>query len=258
MPRHVSLQMRSKIKQTKLIVASHLPSAFPTLGKPFQEIMRISDSKVLTNMAVISHVEGLKSELESWSEYGAFWSGFPWHERIKTVGLLHYRCMLDLEGGNLNYSVLPLTQRNHFFMRQLQFLRRVPIDSILVSQPLVFDFSNWSQFIACAGQTRNLESLFSLTCKEFDLLVGGVDSEDHLKSTNHFYSRNMFIAPINFAADWWVISRRLADFLDSRQPKDVDPRWAAYILERLFSVYVDKTRSIKQGTFIANPIVFFK
>lgn len=247
-----------KNKRTSLLVASHLPSTLPLLPRPFKEIMRNSELNIGTKMPVVDHIEGLDSSLESWSEYGVFWSGFPWKSNSARVGLLHYRSMLDLEGQRQNYSVLPIAERNDFYVKQLEFLGRIPRDCIVVSDPLIFDQSTWDQFVACGDQTRNLDLLFIETCKEFDLLVSGIDSETHLKSTNHLYSRNMFISPFSFAADWWVISRRLADFLDTRKPNNVDPRWAAYIIERLFSVYVDEVRSKKQMFFVQKPIVFFK
>jgi hypothetical protein len=252
------LPIRWKNKRTRLIVAGHLPSTLPLLPRPFEEIMRNSESSIGKEMSVVDHIEGLESSLESWSEYGAFWSGFPWRANSARVGLLHYSSMLDLEGQKQNYSVLPIAERNEFFVKQLESLGRIPRDFIVVSDPLIFDQSTWDQFVACGDQTRNLDLLFIETCKEFDLLVSGIDSETHLKSTNHLYSRNMFISPFSFAADWWVISRRLADFLDTRKPNNVDPRWAAYIIERLFSVYVDEVRSKKHMFVVQKPIVFFK
>ena len=258
MSRFIKYRKRQRHTDTLIIVATHIESTLPRLFLPYKEVKRESNVAIPKSNHIVSHVDGLNSHIESWSEYGPFWTAFPWWEDCSRVGLFHYRCALDIEGKAENYSIRPFTERNIFLDHQLKLLRKLPMNTMIISEPLVFAESTWSQFTSCGKQTRNLESLFSQTCKEFDLLVGDVDSETHLKSTNHLFSRNMFVASFSFAADWWVVSRRLADFLDSRKPEDVDPRWAAYILERLFSVYVDVIRSNPSVTCVEKPVVFFE
>jgi hypothetical protein len=249
---------RQRSKETRIIVATHIPSNLPRLSLPYVEMMRVSNKDIPTSSETVSEIAGLSSHIESWSEYGAYWSAFPWQQNCSRVGLFHYRCALDIEGKSQNYAIRPLAERNVFLNHQLALLRMLPIDTVIVSEPLTFADSTWSQFVSCGEQTRNLESLFTLACKEFDLLIGNIDSESHLKSTNHLFSRNMFVSSFSFAADWWTVSRRIADFMDTRKPIDVDARWAAYILERLFSVYVDVIRSNTSVTCIEKPVVFFE
>lgn len=193
-----------------------------------------------------------------WSELGPFLADYPW-PRKDMVGLHHYRCALNLLDDSSPRSI-SIGTRNQFLEKQRRAFRHIIPNAIYVGNPIVFEKSAWEQFEECWDVHRNLMPLLGMACKELDLYLGLSvgHSEKILKSKNRLFARNIFIGPKNFAVLW---AGFLMDFMPKllrERPSDVDERWGAFILERMFSVLIE--HNLEEGAFqvITKPLVYFE
>lgn len=235
-----------------IVVACHQDLNLEKLEDPYIEVYRTDSPQEFEHN--IYQLEGIKSPIVSWSEYGQFFHPFPLDENIDTFGLVHYRCMLDLEDKEEYSYILPYAERKNFYEKQVPLLDRF-YGNIIVGEPLEFECSTWDQF---SNPFPDIEKTFLLACKKFDMIVGDVDSEYILKSTHKLYSRNIFIAPASVAKGWYEISREIVKYLDTVAPHGTDPRWGGYILERLFSVYISLIILNVPNLVVTRPLIFFE
>jgi hypothetical protein len=64
-------------------------------------------------------------------------------------------------------------------------------------------------------------------------------SEARLKSKNYYYPRNIFLTDTSFFEEWLSHSFRIAKKLDARFDNTPDNRWGGFVLERLFTLFVE-------------------
>lgn len=257
--------MSSLNKSVVVYVATHFQRSGSLLKLPFREVFRGPAPRFIARVAQPHKFykyftrKNLPASLphETWSELGALLSGYPW-SREDIVGLYHYRCGLDLTQAS-NTSLLPAGERNAFFEAQSRFMQTDVSNTLYVGEPLTFKVSSWQQFLDCESQTKNLEELLEASCLKFDELLGREPgySATKLKTSNAFYSRNLFVGPRAFANSWCEKTIRIIEFLSSRKPDDVDARWGAYIIERLFSVFIEHSISAGDYSLETRRVVFF-
>jgi len=139
----------------------------------------------------------------TWSEYAAFLSVYPTHPMF---GLESYRCTFK------NYT-----------------------ESKINVTSVEFPTSCYEQF---KTHHASLAEILLLTSDYFKSLTN-IDAICTLKNSNVLHHRNMFYAPRAFAIEWQYLATKLITFMDRLQVDTETERWGAFILERLFSTFVD-------------------
>jgi hypothetical protein len=103
-------------------------------------------------------------------------------------------------------------------------------------------------------------------CNEFDKqlrsVFGVVDSQQELRSTPSIHPYNMWIGNPEFYFEWIMILRPVLAKLDELRehlPKNgYQARWAGFIAERLFTVYINRCRRVNRWTFVERPVIYFE
>lgn len=225
---------------TQITVASNVyREDLEKLEHPYREDVRHNFYKV----------KGLPGPALTWSEYAQFFNSFPVNKHVETYGLVHYRCTLNFESDE---TAMKFPERNDFFKRQVNFFDEYK-NKIVVGNKLQLKTTAWEQYCLPGEHAANIP-IMEEACKKFYELTS-YDAKQHLQSVNYLYSRNIFISPVDFAARWYKIALEIATYmnlLDS--PHKTNDRWGAFILERLFSVYVSFEREYE---IVERPLVFF-
>ena len=191
----------------------------------------------------------------TWSEYPAFIYPFPLQEEIETFGLMHYRCMLNLDQDNIK-SPAKYQDRKNISELYAKFIDQYH-NTVLISEPLEFGISVSEQLRINCPETHRL---FPVVCKEFDRIMNLENgySENIFNTTSKLYSRNIFISPRKFAEKWYDVSLELIEIMNGFQNVNAEDRWGAYILERLFSLYVILEIEKGEYSFETKPLVYFE
>ena len=244
------------MENSLIAIASHKNMSYQKLDAPYKEIYRVEKGNSESFDNYIDEIDGLNHPLLVWSEYPAFMKSFPLPEDIKTFGLMHYRCLLGLD-PHLSGSVINKNfyERYDFAKHQLSFLSMYS-NKLVVGEPLNWTFwgvTAWQQFKDCHGDA--IDSL-ELACSVFDSLTG-LKSKEILNTKTVLYSRNIFLAPVEFANEWYRIAYEVMKVLDKSEITTKADRWGGYILERLFSVYVVSNMVSRKYEVIVRPLVFF-
>jgi len=182
-----------------ILVAGFGNRVYDNLSEPFVGLNRLEDDYSFNDLVKVNSF--------ALSEYEPFFRFFDSYSGgLETFGLAHYRCFLDVND--------------------------VDVNTVYVTS---YDFQGtlYKQF---TDSHRNLEEHLLFACSDFTRLTG-FDAADHVKNSDVFYYRNLFIAPIGFAEEWYLLSKKIAYNLVKKYGV-VGDRWIGYILERLFSVFV--------------------
>lgn len=201
----------------------------------------------------VSKISGSSWDPEKFSEYPAFWSIFPLEQDIECAGLFHYRCILDLSGKYTEDISRSMIHRKDEIAIQSQFLELYTF-VMAVSRPLNFATvgqSIWDQLLFCIP---DIEFDLLKMCKIFDSITG-LSAEIVLKSTSKLYARNMFFGPVQFANCWNEVSFGVLKGLKETKFRSESDRPGAYILERLFSVYLENWRLTHE--VVERPYIWF-
>jgi hypothetical protein len=201
----------------------------------------------------ISKISGSNLDPEKFSEYPAFWSMFPLAQNIECAGLFHYRCILDLSGKHTEDTSRSMNHRKDELAIQSQYLESYTF-VIAVSRPLNFEtvgLSNWDQLLFCIP---DIEFDLLKMCKIFDSITG-LSAEIMLKSTSKLYARNMFFGPVEFANCWNKVSFEVLKRLKETKFRSESDRPGGYILERLFSVYLENWKLTHE--VVERPYIWF-
>ncbi len=241
------------MKREKIVLAGHLSQKFGEVPSPFYEGIRSNRKHYLRKEKFVSHIAGSRFNPEKFSEYPVFWAMFPLSKDIDCVGLFHYRCILNLAPKVEDDTTKSMSERKKELAYQSCFLE--PFRSTLgVSKPLDFTsegMSNWEQLLFCIP---DIESDLLRMCEIFDSITD-LSSEKLLKEKSKLYSRNIFVGPSEFANSWNEISLRVLKGLNESEFESKCDRPGGYILERLFSVYVENW--MLTNRVIERPFVWF-
>jgi hypothetical protein len=225
---------------TQITVASNIyREDLKRLEYPYREEVR----------HIFYKVRGLPGTALTWSEYAQFFNSFPLNNHVETYGLIHYRCSLNFESDQ---TLMKFTERNNFLNRQTEYFEKYK-NKIIIGNKIQLKSTAWSQYCSYDEHEKNIP-IMEKACEKF-YEITGYNAKQHLQSVNYLYSRNIFISPVNFASRWYKIALEIATYmnlLDS--PHKTNDRWGAFILERLFSVYVSFEREYE---IIERPLVFF-
>jgi hypothetical protein len=194
-------------------------------------------------------VKGLPGPALTWSEYAQFFNSFPLDKDIETYGLVHYRCALNFESDQ---TAMKYAERDEFFKRQPEHFEDYK-NKIIIGNKLQLGITAWEQYCSPSEHAANIP-IMEKACEKF-YEITSYDAKQHLQSVDYLYSRNIFISPVNFASRWYKIALEIATYmnlLDS--PHKTNDRWGAFILERLFSVYISFEREYE---IVERPLVFF-
>lgn len=247
-----------------IVIATHLERSGPLLQSPFREVYRgkkppflsltFQKEKHYRYFVGANLPKGV--DAESWSELGAFLSIWP-NRSLDAVGLFHYRCTLSLS-QKLDSTWLDFRARSLFYEQQADYGSSYAKDILFVPDPLVFETSAWEEF-ANGDAHIGLLPLLEEACALLDGLLE-VDlgfSENTLKDNNFLFARNLFFGPAKIGRLWAGHLGTLMRFLSTRRPEGCDPRWGAYILERLFSVFVTHCELNNIVPVVRKQTVFF-
>jgi hypothetical protein len=182
-----------------ILVAGFGNMSYDNLHDPFICSNRLEDDYCFDDLVKVNSL--------ALSEYEPFFRFFDKHvDGIETFGLAHYRCFLDVSEFDDNCV----------------YVAQYEIQSTM-----------FQQFIDCHSYLR--EQLI-YACEIFNRETN-FDSLDCMQQSSLFYYRNLFIAPIDFAKEWYLLSKKIAYALVQNFGLLSD-RWIGFILERLFSVFV--------------------
>lgn len=241
------------MKRKRILLAGHLQQAFGSVPYPFYEVVRTNRKFNFRKQKFVSSISGSQYNPEKFSEYPAFWSSFPLRKNIECFGLFHYRCILNLSPNHDVDSVESMNRRWQVLAVQSAFLKQYR-DILAVSKPLDFtlmDMSNWDQLIFCFP---DIEFDLLKMCKIFDSITG-LSSEAKLKQTAKLHARNIFVGPVDFANSWNRVSFGVLQGLKESKFESNCDRPGGYVLERLFSVFVENWKLTHE--VVERPYIWF-
>lgn len=253
--------MSSKISNNSLVVvAAHARRAARKLSSPYREIYRGKEHVENGFDYGVEFLPFSELQLETWSEYSALLSVVEEIPNFEVIGLMHYRCVLDLNEIYGQATILPWKTRKSFLDSQVNQIYDLGRSNLIVSVPHEFETSAWDQFQTALPAHRNLGELFEETCKYFDLICDlELGTTRYLLESNFkLVSRNLFVGPSEVIEDWLSKVILLINFLEARVPSEADSRWGAYIIERLFSVYVWTVEEKLPGFVQYRPLTYFE
>ena len=170
-----------------------------------------------------------------WSEYSAWFENVIIFEGKKITGVLHYRCILNL--NEFRFNELPI-QLRRVLIQQLKFKISRLENFIIVGTPLSTPLGMWKQYQDC--QPDSIEAL-EFACLEYDKIVGRAEGTtlDRVKNSSKFITRNIFISDTNCTLEWSHLALEIAKKLDLAFAGKFKDRWGGFVLERIFSIFIE-------------------
>lgn len=239
---------------TKIVIAAHGIRPITELKPPFVELVRTTGIQSENSTSHISTISGSSQNPELYSEYPVFWSQFPLPLNVRTFGLYHYRCILDISNSYTETKYLSFDELKSALENQTSEIRKLR-RKIVVSTPIDFSSlcsNSWEQFVMWHPDA---EEDLALSCDHFYKLTG-LNARQILTTTNYLYSRNIFLSPRKFAKDWNYYSRKILGTFEENGFLSKTDRPGGYILERLFSVYVMQFERDKN--FETRNLIYFQ
>lgn len=214
------------------LVIGHDSWKFDALNEPFVECIRTDNPYVFDDGTVVNSL--------ALSEYDSFFRFFDnYLGGLTTFGLLHYRCFLQIQ---------PLFTNSR--LQASNELDAAVKDNVIYVTSAHYDMDLFAQFLSCH---KEFEADLLFACDKFFDLTG-YDALSYLKQNSDFYYRNLFVSPIQFALEWYRLSKVIAYSLCKNKPDFINDRWIGFILERLFSAFVASKNS---DSLQVVPIKFF-
>jgi hypothetical protein len=201
----------------------------------------------------IRGVHRFKTSSLVWSEYSAWFENVKIFEGKKITGVLHYRCILDLNGYRIN--VLPF-QLRHVLLQQFKANISRLENFVIVGLPMNTPRGMWQQY-----QDSHPDSIEALefACIEYDKIAGYNEGTTlgRVRNNSQFVVRNIFISDTNCALEWSSISLHIAKNLDLTFKEAFKDRWGGFVLERIFSIFIeDFVKSRKVNLIHAQHLYF--
>jgi hypothetical protein len=241
-------------KTISIAVIGHLPLQ-KDLPEGFDFLKRRSDTTLEPTLATNHH---FKAPSYVWSEYSAWFENSKIVSSAEITGLYHYRCVLNT--FQIRISEVPIIFRNFFLKLQLRSLKKLK-NTILVGEPNYVSQKVYGHF----GEVHP-ESLHLLdeACDIYDDLMNfnKGSAKNRLLTSVEYFPRNIFVSDTKFGESWIVTSFEISKRLDS-QFKDTPPnRWGGFVLERIFTLFVEDfsrqnrivVKELQQTYFVENSL----
>lgn len=235
--------------RVRIAVIGHDPKK-PRLPQNFVYLRRKSDFILYPTLPTLHN---FNSPSFVWSEFAAWFENSSVVENTGVTGLYHYRCALNLYSRRLN--TFPVFLRYFFLKNQVGILVR-KTNFLIVGEPNQVPETVWGHFQSAHPESqRILES----ACKHYDFLTGrdSGSSEIKLRNSQFYYPRNIYVSDTSFGKDWLALSFQLAEILDQEFQETPDNRWGGFVLERIFTLFVeDYAKENKIGIEMAQQTYF--
>ena len=230
-----------------IVIASHTKTE-ADLPYPYYEMVRTDNYDISVNKHQVTSIDDLPGPTLPWSEYAQFFTSFPLSQGIETYGLMQYRCAINFES---NATSELFSNKVEFLKRQVPYMDEYH-SRVVVSNRLKFDCSLWDQYLTWH---RSNAYLLVQACGQF-FDITGKDAHKYLSTESSLYSRNIFLAPVDFAQRWHDLSLKIAKRLHAAdEAHKTDDRWGGFILERLFSAFVHYETKFD---VVEKPVIYFK
>jgi hypothetical protein len=212
----------------------------------------------------VEGIPGLSAHPEAWAELAVLVHGENLFRDKRLVGLMHYRRIFSLDESLevIEKGGIDVRERFKVAEHEISFLHHYQNQIVI---PIAEDLgiTLWENFEEWHSP---LVRALVIACDEFDKQlidrIGVVDSQNHLRSTQQIYPYNMWIGSREFYFEWLELLRPVLAKLDSIRSELPDDgyqsRWAGFIAERLFTVYVDSCRVVNRWSFTERPVIFFE
>ena len=248
-----------------ILIANHLDSIYRQLPLPMLEVgVFTSNGRPYGFDEYVEGIPGLFANPEAWSELALLIHGENLFKDKDLVGLMHYRRIFSLDDST-NYVesvAIDIRKRYQVAEHEISFIHHYQNQIVI---PVAKDLGKtlWENFEEWHSP---LVSAMIIACAEFDKQIvdvtGIVDSQKHLRSTQRIYPYNMWIGGTEFYFEWVKLLRPVLAKLDSLRSELPDEgyqsRWAGFITERLFTVYIDACRVVNRWSFTERPVIFFE
>jgi glycosyltransferase involved in cell wall biosynthesis len=204
--------------------------------------------------------KGFLCGTDFWGDLTALIFGDQLFESVDYVGILQYRRVLGvLNPHDVNTPLtFEMKSRKEIVELQARFYSLSPT-SIQVSRAELLDQSLFEQFIISHRDSK-------------ELLIGAAHALNRsmelepntvlemLKSERHFHPHNIFLAPIDFFQQWRIDIFESLHFMDRAAHTGALKldRQASYVVERLFSVYLQLHRNNHSWLQQAHNVITFK
>ena len=252
------------LDQSAILVACHSQPIYRELMSPYIEICSAVSEQLENGYQHYVHgISGLDSRPESFSELSVLFNARPFIADKKIVGFVHYRRIFSLNPLEKVEPVINLHFSHRFSRANLEatFLELYS-DSIVI--PLAWD-QNRNLLLDFNLRHSMLEDALRIACLEFDIqtskIFGDVDSITELASISRIYPCNMWIGNEEFYKEWTAILHPVLKKIESGSLRLPDTgyqsRWAGFISERLFTVYVNLCRQTGKWNFVERPMLLF-
>ncbi len=215
----------------KIAVIGHLPSKM-RLPAEFSYLTRKSDVDL---SPTIPTDHNFNADSFVWSEYGAWFENSSILNDADITGLYHYRCALNLFSKPIDD--LPINLRYIFLKFQIPKLHEYR-NTLAVGEPNFVPEGVWGQFLSAHPES---EEILLSACKHYDSLLNHSPGSAiaRITQSNFYYPRNIFVSDTKYGKAWMDLSFKLAVALDTEFPAAPNNRWGGFVLERIFSLFVE-------------------
>ena len=255
----------SNFDVNRILIACHAETVLKGLDRPFIEVCNLTSKEIPSGFEYyLSGISNLESPNWVWSELTTLVEGQKFLGDATYVGLQHYRRFfaLDIESSENPVIKRSLLERNIIAKKQAEYLE-VFKNKVVVPAPETFAITVFAHF-----KKLHFDSLVGLeiACAEFNRRVGSrfgnINSLQSLKETKKLHPYNMFLGPHDFYREWLEILIPILSILDEN--RDLFPiegyqsRWAGFIVERIFSIYIDFCKQEGKWRILERPIYFLQ
>jgi hypothetical protein len=250
--------------QYSILVACHSEPIYRELKSPYIEICSTTSEQLEIGYEHYANgVPGLNSRPESFSELAVLFNAEPYIDAKKLVGFVHYRRIFSLNPSDNLEPVIDVEFSHRFSRANLEasFLE-LYLDTIVI--PLAWD-QNRNLLQDFTLRHSILQDALKIACSEFDIhaskIFGEANSISVLSSTNKIYPCNMWIGNEDFYREWTSLIYPVLKKIETSSlvlpTKGYQARWAGFITERLFTVYINLCQHAGKWNFTERPILLF-
>lgn len=252
------------LNQYAILVACHSEPIYRELKSPYIEICSSTSEQLEIGYENYVHgIPGLNSRPESFSELSVLFNADPYIYDKKLIGFVHYRRIFSLNpSGNIE-PVIEI-DFSHRFSRanfEVSFLE-LYLDTIVI--PVAWN-QNRSLLLDFSLRHSVLRDALEIACSEFDIQASKIfteaDSMAVLNSISKIYPCNMWIGNKEFYREWTSLIHPVLKKIESSTltlpTAGYQARWAGFITERLFTVYIILSQNAGRWNFIERPIILF-
>jgi hypothetical protein len=218
-----------------------LPENFKFVQRRSEEILAINKFQHFRNSSLV------------WSEYSAWFENVHELNEGPITGVIHYRCAINTT--RFNFSSLPMRYRIYFLKKLAAYVEN-RTNFILVGKPISTPKGMWQQYYDCEPGSISALELASEIYDEITDSIKGTTLH-RLHTTNEFTIRNIFVTDTDFSKNWSVMALEIAKRLDEILVDQYNGRWGGFVLERIFSLYLQDYQKKHQTNLIRKNFLYF-